>query len=816
MASANSSARSRPARVAAWLLFSLALVLPAAGCGPPATPTPPSPSTATLPEAAATPTSLLRPSPSPSPSPRPTLSPGELHSAAEQLLRRGEALWADGDHAGALAAYEQIRSAYPDTPAAAESLLRTARTYLEMGRPLSATLVLTPALEALPEEARHRAVFLLAEALRQSDSCPLAIPLYLRYREEGTAMEDLVAERLAWCYRALGDNGRAAEEFARAAGPCRSAAEQVGALEEAARQLRATAAYTDALARYEQILSIARYPWYRAAILFRMGETLQQAGKPEEARSRWQELLSAYPQTAAAAQAADALLAAGAVVDPYLAGQAYAAVGRTDEAVAQMEEAWRRSASPPADLRYALARARADQGDLAGALGELDGLIAAAPTDPDPLMEQGRLQAAAGAVDGALQTYALVAERFPRHPSAGEALYQAGLLLEEQGLFDRAVAAWGALLERFPRHGRAAAARFRAGLLRYRQRDFEEAAALWAGEEGADFPRAALWRGLALARLGRQAEARRSWAAAAAGSGYYAARAKELLSAGPDFGQFQQTPAVGTGFAERREAEAWLEESLGQPVSRTLPQRLRHDPCFRRGQELLDLGLDSQARQPFHLLSDRFSGDGPALYALALYLHEQGLYAQSILCTYRLLDLAHASEAESPTFLLRLLYPLPYAHLILPQAREQGVDPFLVFSLVRQESLFDRYATSWAEARGLTQVIPSTGEWIAATLGYTPFSVEDLYRPLISVRFGTWYIGQGLRDFAGQAIPALAGYNGGPGNARRWAEGQVPVPDLDLFVEQVDFAETQDYIQRVYTYYWTYRRLYAPAGSMPP
>lgn len=785
----------RPAlRALATVLAAVLLV----GCAPFPAPLP----TPTQP-----PTQAPSPRPVLSPTPRPTPTARARRSAADGLLRNGDTRWSDGDYSGALALYEQVRSDYADTPAAEEALLRIARTYLEMDRPLSASLVLTPALDGLTGETRHRADFLLAEALRRTGACPLAVPLYLRYREEGTALDDLVAERLAWCYRALGEHARAAEEFARAAGPYRSASDQVGALEQAALELRQTGAYTDALGRYEQILAIARYPWYRAAILFQMGETLQQAGRPEEAQARWQGVLSTYPQTAAAARAADALLTAGAAVDAYRVGQAYAAVGRTDEAVARFQEALEQGQQPQDELRYALAQARADQGDLAGALAELEPLVAAAE-DARPLQEQARLLAAAGSVDEALAVYGLIAERFPEEAVAAEALYRAGLLLEEWGRFDEAVSMYEALLARFPGHPRAAAARFQAGLLRYRQGRFAAAAALWQEENGS--ARASLWLGLALARLGRRAEARKVWEEAAAGRGYYAARARELLSTGPGFGEFHQPPLRGNESAARREAQAWLEELWEQPIPAALPARLRTDPCFQRGRELLALGLVREARQPFALLIERQAGDGPALYALALYLREKGLYAQSILCTYRLLEATGLDEADAPEFLRRLLYPTPYAHLIVPLAQQEGVDPLLFFALVRQESLFDRYATSWAEARGLTQVIPSTGEWIAGVLGYTPFAVADLYRPVVSVHFGVWYLGQVQDEFGGQALPALAGYNGGPGNARRWAGYQVPVPDLDLFVERVDFSETRDYLEKVYTFYWTYRALYAP------
>ncbi len=293
---------------------------------PTATPVPPTP-TATqtprptltpTPTATVTPTPTSTPTPTPTATPtstpEPTLPPGSDDSAL--LLLSADALLADGEHDGALHLYQVVRAAYPDTIEAPEALLRMGQTYLEMGRPLSATEVLSPSLEQLAPDQLQRAHFLLAEAFNQAGDCPRAIAFYQRFREGGTTVNDLVAESLAWCYRTLEDYGHAAEEFTRASSPYRSASDQVRTLEEAAADLRRIAAYDEALDRYGRILAIARNAGYRATILFKMAETEQEAGRPEQALARWQEALNTYPETAAAAWAADKLIAADATVDP--------------------------------------------------------------------------------------------------------------------------------------------------------------------------------------------------------------------------------------------------------------------------------------------------------------------------------------------------------------------------------------------------------------------------------------------------------------------------------------------------------------------
>jgi soluble lytic murein transglycosylase len=162
---------------------------------------------------------------------------------------------------------------------------------------------------------------------------------------------------------------------------------------------------------------------------------------------------------------------------------------------------------------------------------------------------------------------------------------------------------------------------------------------------------------------------------------------------------------------------------------------------------------------------------------------------------------------ELPTLLLKTLYPTPYGNLVVGEARERDIDPLLMYALIRQESQFVPDALSHAEARGLTQVIPSTGQGIADQLGDTGYSLEDLFLPYVSIRYGTYYLASNLPQFDRKILPALAAYNGGPGNADRWLQGSA-LFDPDLFIERIDLFETEDYLRRVYLNFGFYDLLY--------
>jgi soluble lytic murein transglycosylase len=144
--------------------------------------------------------------------------------------------------------------------------------------------------------------------------------------------------------------------------------------------------------------------------------------------------------------------------------------------------------------------------------------------------------------------------------------------------------------------------------------------------------------------------------------------------------------------------------------------------------------------------------------------------------------------------------------LLRESSDEGNVPDVLMLAVVRQESFFDPRAGSSAGALGLTQVIPLTGEAIASDLGIADFQVDQLFRPGVSLRFGARYLGQQLDAFDGNLYHALAAYNGGPGNAERWA--RAADGDVDRFVEEISFAQTRLYVKLVSENLARYRQLY--------
>jgi soluble lytic murein transglycosylase len=198
--------------------------------------------------------------------------------------------------------------------------------------------------------------------------------------------------------------------------------------------------------------------------------------------------------------------------------------------------------------------------------------------------------------------------------------------------------------------------------------------------------------------------------------------------------------------------------------------------------------------------------DALASYQLAVRFRDLGLYRSSILAAASAVRVAGASPATGPRFLGRLIYPIHYADLVVPEARKYNLDPLVMFALLRQESLFESFATSYAAAHGLMQVIPPTGAWIAEQLQWPNYDSQDLYQPYVSVAFGTYYLVVQRDYFDGDLFAAMAAYNAGPGRSATWR--QQAGADQNLFVELITIDQPQDYIKRITEHYAVYRTLY--------
>ncbi len=152
------------------------------------------------------------------------------------------------------------------------------------------------------------------------------------------------------------------------------------------------------------------------------------------------------------------------------------------------------------------------------------------------------------------------------------------------------------------------------------------------------------------------------------------------------------------------------------------------------------------------------------------------------------------------------LYPLPWWDVIKEFAAKEGMDPHLMAGIIRQESAFNPTAVSRANARGLMQILPSTGRTMARRMGIQGYNTTWLFTPQVNIRMGIVYFKQLLAEHNGKLEDTLAAYNAGPHRVVSWREAKY-TDDLE-FVECIPFTETREYVQIVLRNAEIYRRLY--------
>lgn len=156
---------------------------------------------------------------------------------------------------------------------------------------------------------------------------------------------------------------------------------------------------------------------------------------------------------------------------------------------------------------------------------------------------------------------------------------------------------------------------------------------------------------------------------------------------------------------------------------------------------------------------------------------------------------------------LKIFYPFPHQELIISRSTEYQVDPYLVLAIIRTESKFLEKANSNVGAKGLMQIMPDTGSWIAKQTGMADFTEEKLYQADYNIPMGIWYISYLNGVFGGDLSKVLAAYNAGEYKVKKWiAEGVWTGRQEDI--AQIPYAETREYIDKVLFDYHIYKRIY--------
>ena len=378
-------------------------------------------------------------------------------------------------------------------------------------------------------------------------------------------------------------------------------------------------------------------------------------------------------------------------------------------------------------------------------------------------------------------------------------------------------------LARQPRAATRAVLTFTRGKIHYHAGRFDDALAdfrelgnlpLRAVPNGTDRDEARFLEALALEGLGRVEDARAIWTDLAGNPfSYYGLHALDRLDDATRDGKTLQEAvweAVAAGSVDRcRRASHAATRAAADGRNRGRARGFRMDVGESEGalvEELLFLGqweeayfwagIDGRTRSDAELADLAFAaGDfrRAMLYADRIRPPDDALFVH---------DGQYDAAARA---LMDVLYPAAYADALCLEAASAGVDPLWLRSIMYQESRYDPSARSVAAARGLMQFIPETAAAVAERAGMGPMTPARMYTPEVSIRLGARYWSELMAEF-GRPDMALAAYNGGPHNVRRWA-AKSPVADPILFLSDIGFVQTKDYVSRVFGLYAMYLHL---------
>jgi len=229
-----------------------------------------------------------------------------------------------------------------------------------------------------------------------------------------------------------------------------------------------------------------------------------------------------------------------------------------------------------------------------------------------------------------------------------------------------------------------------------------------------------------------------------------------------------------------------------------LVQKVRNTAGIRRAMEFHARGQIVDGRREWYHVSRLFSRD--ELVAQARLAYEMEWYFPAIR------TISQAKYWDD----LDIRFPMTHRSSLVNAAKAREIHPSWVFAITRQESAFMADARSHVGATGLMQLMPATAKETAKRFGIPLSSPQQVLNPNVNIQLGAAYLSQIYGQFNGNRVLASAAYNAGPGRVRQWLKNADHLP-FDVWVENIPFDETRQYVQNVLTYSVIYgQKLNAP------
>lgn len=420
-------------------------------------------------------------------------------------------------------------------------------------------------------------------------------------------------------------------------------------------------------------------------------------------------------------------------------------------------------------LYYLLESKRPDEGEV---LAVLDRMRKSAPDSnwfSEALLATGNMYLLENRLTDAARYYGELAERFPStergayaHWKSAWMHYRAGNDAEAKRRFERQV-------ELFPASGEASAALYWRGRM---------------AEDDGDLPRARAYYEMLSSRYRNL---------------YYAVMARERLK-----GIKPTKPFTDSVLARVRPA----------PPARTVAD---HEVPAGNARAQKALLLQNAAMYDFAVKELQVAADGgrapwATLQIARMFRETEGHHRAMRVLKSAVPGYFSMQVDDLPREVWEFLFPKVYWDELSKHASANGLDAFTVASLIRQESEFNRYAVSRANAYGLMQLLPGTARSVAREVKLRGFHTGRLTEPDVNLQLGMRYFKNMLQEFDGTLEYALAAYNAGPHRVVKWR--QQTYRDIPEFVESIPFTETREYVQAIVRGRAVYQELYGESARV--
>jgi soluble lytic murein transglycosylase len=767
---------------------------------------------------------LVLPSETPVPEVTPTqyLTPTPLPAVR---IKQADQLLFNGEYDKALQEYQASYNSTRDNETRAAALIGVGHVQLIQGNIEPAIQAFITIIEYYPDSYyRANAAHFLGQSYEAQGNYPLAAEAYANYLSlKPGVLDSYVQEQRGDVLIKSGDFPKALEAF-EAAKASASADEIIGVEIKAATTYARMGDFDNALRRYLIIFDNTTDDYVKAEMDLLAGQAYLAKGEVEQAYVRFRDAVENYPRSYDSYSCLVALINAGVSVNELDRGLVDYFAGKYGLAIDVFKGYMDSTPNHDGTAHYYKALSHQATGEYEAALAEWDSIIQTHAADrfwidawEDKVFT---LWYYLYQYRQAADTLLSFVNQFPTAVEAPDFLFQAGRLLERNNHLIQAAETWERMITEYPSNELSYRGLFLAGITYYRLFDLGKSQivfqrALVLATSKADSAAANFWIGKVLLKQNDQQSAANYFerSSQADPSGYYSERAKEVLQGLPPLTLTRNYELNYDLDQDRSEAELWLRSNfiLDNGVDLSGMGPLANDPRIISADALWGLGLYRQAKNKFDLVKESYKQDPVNNFRLLNHMLDLGYYQQAILISRQILDLAYLDDAatlNAPIYFNHIRFGTYFKDLVLSAAQKEALHPFLLFSVIRQESFFDRLAGSSVGARGLMQIMPATGRDIVARFGWpSDFVDDDLYRPVVSIILGANYLAK-QRDYFGDLYKSLAAYNAGPGReTQEWIT--IAADDPDLFLEVIRYQETRDYVMQIAEFSYIYQILYS-------